>query len=57
MKDKLKAKIEERTGDLNRLLEHKEAIKKELNNTNLDIERMFARIMELKELLDESEDL
>ncbi len=53
MKEKIINRIEKRTNDLNRLLEHKEALKKELRTAGLDVERLCARILELKELLDD----
>lgn len=53
MKEKFVARIEDKTRDLNRLLDHQDALKKELNNTALEIERMIAKIVELKELLEE----
>jgi hypothetical protein len=46
-------RIEQRTNDLNRLLEHQEALRKEIKETELRSQRAHAQILELKGLLEE----
>lgn len=53
MKEQIVKKIQERTDTLNRIIEHRDMLKKELGEANLEAERIYAKIMELKELLDE----
>lgn len=52
MKEQLVTRINERTRDLNNLLDHRDALRKEINAANIKAERLTAQIVELKELLE-----
>ena len=56
MKEKIIIRINKRTHDLNNLLEHREILKNELNNANINIERLTAQIIELKDILESLEE-